>query len=305
MLTATLLSARSPVVVAPAMHTRMYDHPATQLNLEMLKQRGVHIVEPVEGELASGFGRGRLAEPEAILDAIEAVLTPKDLQDLHLLVTAGPTVESLDPVRFISNHSTGRMGYAIAHQARLRGATVYLVSGPTSLKPPPGVLLVPVRSADEMHTQVMRLYPEVNAVVMSAAVADYTPAQVATQKLKKSTEKLSIDLVPTVDILAALGRRRKEEATSSQPGPVLVGFAMETEALEAHARSKLERKGCDLIVANDLHEPGAGFGHDTNRVTVIDRTGAVDRWPLLSKREVGERLLDRIAGLQQGRSVEQ
>lgn len=294
---ATLLAARGPVLVAPAMHTRMLNHPATQANLALLRRRGVKLVDPVEGELASGLGAGRMAEPEQIFAAIQSALTVKDLLGLRIVVTAGPTLEALDPVRFISNHSTGKMGYAIARAARLRGADVTLISGPSALKPPAEVETFQVKSAADMYSAVMTAYSSADVIVMSAAVADYTPSIQASEKLKKKDELLSIVLVPTVDILATLGKKRQDEGR----GPVLVGFAMETQDLLHHAQEKLERKGCDLIVANNLKEEGAGFAHDTNRVTLVARGGQLEPLPLMSKDEVAWVLLERIRDLAERR----
>ncbi len=291
---ATLLAACSPVLVAPAMHTRMYQHPATLANLRTLRERGVQVLEPVTGDLASGFGMGRLAEPEEIFEALLELLTHHDLQGVALLVAAGPTLEPLDPIRHLTNHSTGKMGYAVARMARRRGARVTLVSGPTQITPPGGITVVPVETAQQMHDAVMKAYPDAHAIIMSAAVADYTPRTCAPEKMKKSGTGMTLELDPTIDILAALGRRRGEDRVSGRRGPALFGFAMETEALEQHAAAKLERKGCDLIVANNIRDKGAGFGHDTNQVTLLDRNGGVDRLPLLSKEEVASRILDRL-----------
>lgn len=284
----TLLAAKAPVLVAPAMHTRMYQHPATQENLATLKRRGVHIVEPTVGELASGHGKGRLAEPEQILAHIEQCLTPQDLVGRSVVVTAGPTVEALDPVRFISNPSTGKMGYALARQAARRGAQVTLISGPTALSTPHGVERVDIRSAQELYEAVMARYASADILIKSAAVADYTPRETLTHKLKKGDQTLTLELVSTVDVLAAVGARRKQEGR----GPVLIGFAMETRELLQQARRKLEKKGCDLIVANNLKEAGAGFGHETNQVTLVDARGD-EALPLMSKDEVAVRILDR------------
>lgn len=308
LIAATLLAARGPVVVAPAMHHRMWGHPATQSNVETLRARGVTVVFPTEGELASGHGQGRLAEPEQILEALMGVLSPPRLKGLKVVVTAGPTVESLDPVRFISNHSTGKMGYALARVAHWQGAEVTLISGPSRLSFPTGVKAVSVTSAQAMFKAVEAAYPDADVVIMSAAVADYTPAVSSDEKLKKKDSNLMVELVPTVDILATLGARRKFEGR----GPVLIGFAMETSALEEHAAGKLERKGCDMIVANNLKEAGAGFGHDTNRVTLISRgiqagsaqdEGAAatailaERLPLMSKEGVAEAVLGKALEL--------
>ncbi len=296
-----LLAARCPVVMAPAMHTAMYLHPATGANLETLESRGVHLVPVGEGDLATGHGPGRMAEPEEILEAVRGVLSPRDFEGVRLLVTAGPTREPIDPVRHLTNRSSGKMGYAVARAARDRGAQVILVSGPVSLPPPPGVVVERVMTAREMHDAVHARYEEIDVAIMAAAVADYAPRDVSSSKLKKSSTPLTLALDPTPDILASLGRRRLDAGSER---PFLVGFAMETEALEARARDKLERKGCDLIVANDISVPGVGFESDTNRVAILSAGGGIERLPLMSKYEVAARLLDLVAaglGIEGGR----
>ena len=288
LLLTTYLSARCPVVVAPAMDLDMYAHAATQQNLRTLAERGVRIVEPAEGELASGLtGKGRMAEPDAIAAFVGELLTEKKktLCGKRLIVTAGATIESIDPVRFISNHSSGKMGYAIAGELAARGAAVTLVSGRTALATPPGVERVDVLSADEMYDAAVRAFDEADGAVMCAAVADYTPAEVSETKLKKGDGELFIRLRRTRDIAAELGARKG--------GRLLVGFALETHDEEAHAESKLERKKFDFIVLNSLRDAGAGFRGDTNKVTFIDRAGH-EELPLLSKREVAARIADRI-----------
>lgn len=288
LLLTTYLSARCPVVVAPAMDLDMYAHAATQQNLRTLAERGVRIVEPAEGELASGLtGKGRMAEPDAITAFVGELLTEKKktLCGKRLIVTAGATIESIDPVRFISNHSSGKMGYAIAGELAARGAAVTLVSGRTALATPPGVERVDVLSADEMYEAAVRAFDEADGAVMCAAVADYTPAEVSATKLKKGDGELFIRLRRTRDIAAELGARKG--------GRLLVGFALETHDEEAHAESKLERKKFDFIVLNSLRDAGAGFRGDTNKVTFIDRAGH-EELPLLSKREVAARIADRI-----------
>ena len=288
LLLTTYLSARCPVVVAPAMDLDMYAHAATQQNLRTLAERGVRIVEPAEGELASGLtGKGRMAEPDAITAFVGELLTEKKktLCGKRLIVTAGATIESIDPVRFISNHSSGKMGYAIAGELAARGAAVTLVSGRTALATPPGVERVDVLSADEMYEAAVRAFDEADGAVMCAAVADYTPAEVSATKLKKGDGELFIRLRRTRDIAAELGARKG--------GRLLVGFALETHDEEAHAESKLERKNFDFIVLNSLRDAGAGFRGDTNKVTFIDRAGH-EELPLLSKREVAARIADRI-----------
>ena len=288
LLLTTYLSARCPVVVAPAMDLDMYAHAATQQNLRTLAERGVRIVEPAEGELASGLtGKGRMAEPDAITAFVGELLTEKKktLCGKRLIVTAGATIEAIDPVRFISNHSSGKMGYAIAGELAARGAAVTLVSGRTALATPPGVERVDVLSADEMYDAAVRAFDEADGAVMCAAVADYTPAEVSETKIKKGDGELFIRLRRTRDIAAELGARKG--------GRLLVGFALETHDEEAHAESKLERKKFDFIVLNSLRDAGAGFRGDTNKVTFIDRAGH-EELPLLSKREVAARIADRI-----------
>ena len=288
LLLTTYLSARCPVVVAPAMDLDMYAHAATQQNLRTLAERGVRIVEPAEGELASGLtGKGRMAEPDAIAAFVGELLTEKKktLCGKRLIVTAGATIEAIDPVRFISNHSSGKMGYAIAGELAARGAAVTLVSGRTALATPPGVERVDVLSADEMYDAAVRAFDEADGAVMCAAVADYTPAEVSETKIKKGDGELFIRLRRTRDIAAELGARKG--------GRLLVGFALETHDEEAHAESKLERKNFDFIVLNSLRDAGAGFRGDTNKVTFIDRAGH-EELPLLSKREVAARIADRI-----------
>ena len=282
------LSARCPVVVAPAMDLDMYAHPATQQNLRTLAERGVRIVEPAEGELASGLtGKGRMAEPDAITAFVGDLLTEKKktLAGRRLIVTAGATIEAIDPVRFISNHSSGKMGYAIAGELAARGAEVTLISGRTALPVPPGVERVDVLSAEEMYDAAVRAFEAADGAVMCAAVADYTPAEFSDTKLKKGDDELFIRLRRTRDIAAELGTRKG--------GRLLAGFALETDDEEAHAESKLTRKNFDFIVLNSLRDAGAGFRGDTNKVTLIDRTGR-EALPLLSKREVAARIADRI-----------
>jgi phosphopantothenoylcysteine decarboxylase/phosphopantothenate--cysteine ligase len=285
------LASRCPVVVAPAMDADMFEHPALQENLRRLRERGVRIVEPDTGPLASGMvGRGRLAEPTAILGAVERILVfRQDLAGRTILVTAGPTREPLDPVRFLSNRSSGKMGYAVAEAAAARGARVVLVSGPTALSSPAAVDTIRVETADEMLRAVLAKLETADAVVKAAAVADYRPTRRAERKLKKEQALSEVPLEPTPDILAEIGKRKG--------GRILVGFAAETEDLVANARKKLERKRLDLVVANDVSGPEAGFDVDTNLVTILDEAGGVEAMPLLSKREVADRILDRVADL--------
>lgn len=287
MLTTTLLACRCPKIFAPAMNTRMYENPIVQDNIKKLKEYGMEVIDPASGYLACGdTGAGKMPEPEVLFEAIVYALTAKDMAGKKLLVTAGPTRESLDPVRYISNHSTGKMGYAIARQAMLRGAQVTLVSGKTDLQPPAGVNFVPVVSAADMAQAVKEAAPEQDIIIKAAAVADYRPVSVAQEKMKKKDGELSIALERTEDILGWLGEHRRE-------GQFLCGFSMETEHLLENSRAKLEKKKIDMIVANNLRQEGAGFGTDTNVVTILTKDDAVEL-PLLSKEEVADRLLDFI-----------
>ena len=295
LLLTTYLSARCPVAVAPAMDLDMYAHVATQRNMEQLKQDGVHIIEPGSGFLASGLiGKGRMAEPQDIVEAVEAIFASeatnhekkKSLEGKRFLVTAGATIEPIDPVRFISNHSSGKMGYAVAESLAKRGAEVVLVSGRTALEKPQGVERVDVLSAEEMFEACVERFSKMDGAVMCAAVADYTPQVVAQEKIKKSDDDMSISLKRTRDIAAHLGQHKRE-------GQVLVGFAMETENEEQNAAGKLARKNLDFIVLNSLRKEGAGFRGDTNIVSLIDSREKVDL-PLMSKADVAERIVDKI-----------
>ena len=294
MLTTTVLACRCPKLVAPAMNTGMYENPATQANLARLREYGVEVIDPACGRLACGaVGPGKMPEPQQMLEHIQRHLAcQKDMAGLHLLVTAGPTREALDPVRFITNHSTGRMGYELARAAMLRGAQVTLVSGPTALEPPPFVELVRVESARQMHDAVMAAAPAQDVIIKAAAVADYRPAHTAGEKIKKSGADLTLELTRTPDILAELGAARR-------PGQFLCGFAMETRDLLDNARAKLEKKSADMIVANSLREAGAGFGGATNHVTLVEPTGCTEL-PLAGKDEVAHRILDRILARRAG-----
>ncbi|HUL79529.1 MAG TPA: bifunctional phosphopantothenoylcysteine decarboxylase/phosphopantothenate--cysteine ligase CoaBC [Vicinamibacteria bacterium] len=290
------LATRAPVVVAPAMNVNMFDHPAVVENIGLLRRRGVRVVEPGSGYLACGWlGKGRLAEVGEIVDAAMAALARRrDLEGVTVLVTAGPTVEDWDPVRFVSNRSSGKMGYRLAEAARDRGAKVVLVSGPTSLPVPWGLEVVPVRSADEMQRAVAERVRPASVVIAAAAVSDYRPATKRASKVKKTGGRLTLDLVRTPDILRGLGEAKGKR--------VLVGFAAETEDLLHHAAKKLAAKNLDLIVANDVTAPGAGFGSDTNSVVLLRRGGGRVEVPLASKREVAERILDEVSALRKGRS---
>ena len=295
LLLTTYLSARCPVAVAPAMDLDMFAHSATQENLRILRSRGVRIVEPAEGELASGLsGKGRMAEPAEIAAYVGTLLAAenpekkKHLSGKRFVVTAGATIEAIDPVRFISNHSTGKMGYAIAEALARRGAEVVLISGRTSLPTPTGVRRIDVLSAQEMYEASVREFATADGAVMCAAVADYTPEEVAPTKLKKGDGELTIRLKRTHDIAAELGAHKA--------GRILVGFALETDHEEANAEGKLQRKNFDFIVLNSLRDAGAGFGVDTNKVTLIDRAGR-EELPLLSKAETAEKIADKIESI--------
>jgi phosphopantothenoylcysteine decarboxylase/phosphopantothenate--cysteine ligase len=288
------IATRAPVLVAPAMNTQMFAHEAVRANLDTLAGRGVRFVEPGEGYLACGWiGKGRMAEPEEIVAAVEEVLRPRGpLRGQRVLVTAGPTYEDLDPVRFLGNRSSGKMGFAVAAEAAHRGAEVTLVAGPSGEEPPPVRELVRVRTAEEMHRAVIDRADRMDVVVMAAAVADYRPSEQAVQKVPKGEETVTLVLRKTPDILAELGRRR----LASGRGPVLVGFAAETEDVVAHAAAKREAKHVDLIVANDVSRTDAGFAVDTNEVTLVGPEGA-EVVPLQSKSRVAAAILDRVERL--------
>ena len=291
MLSTTILACDCPKLVAPAMNTRMYQNPVTQDNLNILRRYGWEVIAPASGRLACGaVGAGKLPEPEDLLQYILHVLAlPHDLEGKRVLVTAGPTQEALDPVRYLTNHSTGKMGYALARIAMLRGAEVVLISGPAAIAPPPFVEVVEVTSAQDMFEAVAARQEWADFVFKAAAVADYTPAQYADDKLKKKEGDLSIPLRRTQDILKYLGEHRR-------PGQVLCGFSMETQNMLENSRSKLEKKKVDMICANNLKVAGAGFGTDTNVMTVITKAGA-EELPLMSKEEVAGRILDIAVGL--------
>jgi phosphopantothenoylcysteine decarboxylase/phosphopantothenate--cysteine ligase len=295
-LTTLYLATKAPVLVAPAMNVNMWEHPATQENLQKLRARGVQVVDPDEGYLACGMtGAGRLAATEAIVEKVRLVLgLRRDFEGQTVLVTAGATREDIDPVRFLTNRSSGKMGYALAEAATRRGAHVVLVSGPTDLAVPEGVDWVPVRSTENMRDAVRQRAADANVIIMAAAVADYRPAAAQSQKLKRGDTRITLDLQPTPDILAELGRDAAQHAGRR----ILVGFAAETAALADNARSKLARKGADMIVANDVTQEGAGFDADTNIVTMFLRDGREIPVPKLSKFEVANRILDRVVELQ-------
>ena len=288
MLTTTALAARCKKLVAPAMNTAMLENPITQDNLKTLERYGFGIIQPAVGLLAcKDVGSGKLPEPEVLLDAVARELArEKDLLGVRVTVTAGPTQESLDPVRYLTNHSSGKMGYAIAREAMLRGAEVTLISGPTALKPVPGVKLVPIVTAQDMLEAVQAALPETDILIKAAAVADYRPAAVSDQKLKKQDGELSIPLERTADILAWVSEHR-------HPGLFVCGFSMETENMLENSRKKLQKKHLDMIVANNLKTQGAGFGVETNVVTLITQD-EIQELPLMGKDQVAGKLLDEI-----------
>ncbi|MEH7126815.1 bifunctional phosphopantothenoylcysteine decarboxylase/phosphopantothenate--cysteine ligase CoaBC [Neobacillus drentensis] len=293
MITTVLLAATSPVWIAPAMNVHMYDHPAVKKNLSILAEFGYQFIEPSEGYLACGYvGKGRLEEPEKIVELVQQFFTNqahKNLKGKTVVVTAGPTREKIDPVRFISNHSTGKMGYALAEEAKKQGAHVVLVSGPVELPAPLGMDVVKVESAEEMYNAVLKYYDTADVVIKTAAVADYRPKITYDHKVKKQAGDSSIELERTKDILLELGKRKKNQ--------VLVGFAAETENIEEYARKKLTAKNADMIVANNVKAEGAGFGTDTNIVTLFKRSGSVLDLPLMSKSEVAKRIIGEITFL--------
>lgn len=286
MLSTTLLATRAPILVAPAMNVHMYQNPVVQKNLQTLKERGIFVISPGEGMLACGYqGQGRMAEPEEIIARIEEILGASlpNWQGKRVLVTAGPTREPLDPVRYFTNRSSGKMGYAIAEAAVRTGAEVVLISGPTSLTPPPGVRRINVVRAEEMLKAVLEELPDADIIIKAAAVADYRPATVYERKMKKRGEGIEIRMERTPDIALEIGKRKGDR--------FLVGFAAETDHVEENALEKLRLKGMDLIVANDVIAEGAGFEVDTNIATVYDQTGPVARWPKMSKERMAERLI--------------
>lgn len=289
LLTTTALASTAPLLIAPAMNANMWRHPATQANLNILLGRGAKTVGPGVGHLACGDDDvGRMAEPEEIVEALEALLCPRqDFEGVRVLVTAGPTVERIDPVRYITNRSSGKMGYAIAEAARDRGAEVVLTSGPVSLQAPAGVQVVSIESSAELCAAVLARAEWADVVIQAAAPADFTPETKAEGKIKKTGEDMTLRLVNTADIAAELGRRKR-------PGQVLVAFAAETDDVLENARGKLERKNADLVVANDVSRADAGFGVDTNAVTLVTRDGET-ALPLMRKREVADGILDAVA----------
>ncbi|MCM3441152.1 bifunctional phosphopantothenoylcysteine decarboxylase/phosphopantothenate--cysteine ligase CoaBC [Metabacillus halosaccharovorans] len=297
MLTTTLLATTAKVWIAPAMNVHMYENPAVQKNIQTLYNYGYEFIEPSEGFLACGYiGKGRLEEPEKILTLVSNYFEKQEhgepLKNVKVLITAGPTREKVDPVRYFTNHSSGKMGYAIAEQAAKLGANVTLITGPTSVDFPNYVDVIKVESADEMYQQVMNYYPNADVVIKSAAVADYRPIHTFEQKMKKSQDHLVIEMEKTTDILKELGMKKRQQ--------ILVGFAAETNDLEQYAKKKLQSKNLDLIVANNITTEGAGFGTDTNIVTIYDRNLTKTELPLLTKTEVARKLLEKVQSLVKG-----
>jgi phosphopantothenoylcysteine decarboxylase/phosphopantothenate--cysteine ligase len=284
------MATQAPVLIAPAMNVHMYENPILQENLRKLRRIGYHIMEPAEGYLACGYeGKGRLPEPERIVQEIRRLIKKKDLVGEKFLITAGPNREPLDPVRYLSNRSSGKMGYALARTALRRGADVALVSGPTELEPPAGARLIPVTTAAEMRHAVLREFPWCSAVIMAAAVSDYRPVNFARRKIKRGKGTIELRLEPNPDILTELGANKN--------GKVLVGFAAETEDLMANAEKKLREKNLDMVIANNVTEEGSGFDVDTNIATILDRSGAVRSLPLMSKDDLAEQIIDHLLGL--------
>jgi phosphopantothenoylcysteine decarboxylase/phosphopantothenate--cysteine ligase len=290
LLTTVLLATQAPVLIAPAMNIHMYANPILQENLRKLRRVGYHLMEPGEGYLACGYeGKGRLPDPEQILETVHGLLRKKDLTSEKILITAGPSREPLDPVRYISNRSSGKMGYALARAALRRGAEVVLVSGPTALEAPAGARLISVTTAQQMRSAALDAFPACTAVIMAAAVADYHPVQAANKKIKKGSKSLELCLEPNPDILKELG--------ANKDGKFLVGFAAETEDLAANAKKKLHIKNLDMIVANDVTLEGSGFDTDTNIAVILDRSGATRTLPLMTKDELAELILDHMVAL--------
>lgn len=292
MLITTYLSMKAPVFIAPAMDLDMFAHPSTQHNLDILRSYGNHIIEPASGELASHLvGKGRMEEPEKIIEVLEDFFArQQDLNGKEIVITAGPTYEKIDPVRFIGNYSSGKMGYALAETCASRGAHVTLVSGPVNLSANhPNIHCIKVESAEQMYQAATQAFRNANAGILCAAVADFTPAAPAETKIKREKDDLQLCLKPTQDIAAALGQQKRENQ-------VLVGFALETHDETAHAQDKLKRKNLDFIVLNSLNDKGAGFQHDTNKITILDRHG-VTPYPLKTKKEVAEDIVNKLVSL--------
>ena len=288
LLTTSVMATKAPVLIVPAMNTNMYENPVYQRNEQSLSELGYQIMEPATGSLACGWnGKGKLPDPHVIFTAVQSMLSPKDFLGCRMLVTAGPTREEIDPVRYVSNYSSGKMGFAIAEVAQQRGAQVTLVSGPTALTVPVGVSCVPVCSAEEMRAAVLNQYGSVDIVVKAAAVADYRCKDRCDQKMKKRANELTLTLEKNPDILSELGKSKKQQ--------ILVGFAAETERLLAHAAEKLKNKNLDMIVANDVTSPGAGFDTDTNIVRILHADGRIEELDKMSKNMVAQQLLNRLS----------
>jgi phosphopantothenoylcysteine decarboxylase/phosphopantothenate--cysteine ligase len=289
-LTTVVMATKSKILICPSMNVNMCENPIFEENVEYLKKRGYLFVEPETGALACGTGKGRLPEPEFIVSEVVKLLTgKKDLEGKSILVTAGRTEEPLDPVRYISNRSSGRMGYAIAEAARKRGARVALISGPSNLTPSGEVNFIPVKTAQEMFSAIRSQFGRTDVLIMTAAVSDFVPSVVSKDKIKRTDEELLLKLKPSVDILKELGKRKKKQ--------ILVGFSLETKDEIENSKRKLREKNLDLIVVNNPNVPGAGFEVDTNQVSIIDKRGKVEKLPLLSKKEVAEKVLDKVGGL--------
>ncbi|MEA1970151.1 MAG: bifunctional phosphopantothenoylcysteine decarboxylase/phosphopantothenate--cysteine ligase CoaBC [Thermodesulfobacteriota bacterium] len=294
LLSTTIIATKAPVLICPAMNSNMYDNPILRSNIDKLSSLGYLFVNAGYGELAcKSQGPGRLPEPGDIAEAVEAVLTEKDLEGHRILITAGPTQESFDPVRYISNHSSGKMGYALAVMARRRGADVTLISGPTSLSIPAGVKFMGVSNAEEMRDAVLEHLEDSTVIIKAAAVADYRPSVVSDSKIKKKDGRLDVRFERTPDIISEVSNRKGNR--------ILVGFAMETENLVENAKGKMVARDMDLIVANELGRPGSGFQHDTNIVKIIDRSGGIEELPLMDKTDVADRVLDRVLEISGGR----
>ncbi|WP_407641829.1 bifunctional phosphopantothenoylcysteine decarboxylase/phosphopantothenate--cysteine ligase CoaBC [Caldanaerobius fijiensis] len=289
-LTTTVMATKAPVVIAPAMNVNMYNNPITQRNIDLLRQYGYYFVQPESGELACGdIGQGRLADISSIVDFVKSLFVKKDLVGRKILVTAGPTREPIDPVRYISNYSSGKMGYALAKAARDRGAEVILISGPTSIDPPIGVMFERVSTAEQMRDKVLQYFDEVDAVIMSAAVADYRPMNYSNVKIKKDDSEMTIRLSKNPDILKELGDKKGRQ--------VLIGFAAETDNIVMNASKKIKEKNLDMIVINDVTQPGAGFEVDTNIVKIITKDGDIKDFPLMNKYDLSHAILDLAANL--------
>jgi phosphopantothenoylcysteine decarboxylase/phosphopantothenate--cysteine ligase len=289
-LTTVVISTKSPVMIAPAMNVNMWENTIFQENVQYLKNKGYFFIEPETGALACGTGKGRLPEPEIIVQEVVRFLTgKKDLEGKSILVTAGRTQEPLDPVRYLSNRSSGKMGYALAEAAKRRGAKVVLISGPTNLPPPVEVEFIPIETAKEIHSAVKSRFAKTDALIMAAAVSDFVSTTIPQNKIKRKEKEVLLKLQPSVDILKEMGKRKKKQ--------IMVGFSLETEDEIKNSQRKLKEKNLDLIVVNNPNVPGAGFEVDTNQVIIIDKKGKVKKLPLLPKKEVAEKVLDKVSSL--------